>query len=152
MPTHYDGSKEECRALDLYIKLFRAAESVAQASSKSMAAAGLTGTQFGTLETLYHLGPLNASTLAHKHLKSRNNFTTVIDNLVKLGYAERTSNDQDRREVIVQLTERGRAVIASALPGHVAEVVAAMQCLSAEDQCTLSGLLSRLGHFAANLK
>lgn len=152
MPTHYKGSEEECRALNLYIKLFRAADSVAQATSKSMTSAGLTGTQFGTLETLYHLGPLNASTLARKHLKSRNNFTTVIDNLVRLGYAERKANERDRREVIVQLTDKGRTVIERVLPGHVAEVMAVMRGISAEEQCNLSKLLGQLGHFAANLK
>ena len=57
MPTHYKGTEEERRALDVFIKLMRAAESVADRTGGPMAAAGLTPSQFGVLETLYHLGP-----------------------------------------------------------------------------------------------
>ncbi len=44
MPTHYRGSAQGKAALDAYIKLMRAAD--------------LTVGQFGTLEALFHLGPL----------------------------------------------------------------------------------------------
>ena len=58
MSTHCRGSKKEIRALDAYIKLMRAAESVTDRTSRHLAAAGLTISQFGVLEALLHLGPL----------------------------------------------------------------------------------------------
>jgi len=145
VPTHYQGTEEERRALDVFIKLMRAAESVAERTSGPMTAAGLTVSQFGVLETLYHLGPLMVSALAEKHLKSRNNFTVVVDNLEKQGLARRERNGADRRAVWVHLTEAGRARIEQALPQHVKAVVRDMDILTPDEQEQLGALLRRLG-------
>src|SRR4029450_10504117 len=61
MPTHYRGAPADVAALDTYIKLMRAAESVTARLEPGMAAVGLTVGQFGALEALLHLGPLSAS-------------------------------------------------------------------------------------------
>jgi Transcriptional regulators len=146
MPTHYDGTAEERRALDVYIKLMRAAQSVADRTGASIARAGLTGSQFGVLETLYHLGPQMSGQLAQKHLKSANNFTVVIDNLEKQGLVRRERDARrDRRVVMVHLTDAGREKIAAALPGHVRAVVEDLAVLTPEEQEQLGALLRRLG-------
>jgi MarR family transcriptional regulator, 2-MHQ and catechol-resistance regulon repressor len=145
MPTHYHGTAEERRALDLFIKLMRAADSVAARTGCAIATAGLTPSQFGVLETLYHLGPLMVSQLAEKHLKSPNNFTTVIDNLERQGLVRRERDQQDRRVVRVHLTDAGRDRVAHALLPFVQSVVATMQPLTADEQHQLAHLLRRLG-------
>jgi MarR family 2-MHQ and catechol resistance regulon transcriptional repressor len=145
MPTHYKGTEEERRALDVFIKLIRAAESVGERVGRSIAASGLTPSQFGVLETLYHLGPQMIGQLADKHLKSPNNFTTVVDNLEKQGLVRRERNTEDRRVVHVHLTEPGRQKIAEVFPGHVQAIVAEMQILSPEEQEQLGALLRQLG-------
>lgn len=145
MPTHYQGTEEERRALDLFIKLMRAADSVADRTGCAIAAAGLTPSQFGVLETLFHLGPLMVSQLAEKHLKSPNNFTTVIDNLEKQGLVRRERDQQDRRVIRVHLTDTGRDRIAHTLPCFVQSVVADMQTLTPTEQDQLAALLRRLG-------
>jgi MarR family 2-MHQ and catechol resistance regulon transcriptional repressor len=58
MPTHYRGSAQERAALDAYIKLMRAADSVTARLDPLMRAADLTVGQFGALEALLHRGPL----------------------------------------------------------------------------------------------
>ena len=145
MPTHYQGDEKQRRALDVYIKLFRAADSVASRTIGPMTAAGLTPSQFGVLETLYHLGPLLVSQLADKHLKSRNNFTVVVDNLEKQGLVRRERSSEDRRAVWVHLTEAGREKIEQIIPEHVQVVVQDMDVLNAEEQEQLGALLRRLG-------
>ena len=111
MATHYQGTKEERRALDLLIKLMRASRSVAERTSQPVIAAGLSPSHFGVLETLYHLGPLKVSELADKHLKSHNNFTVVIDNMEKQGMVRRELQLEDRRVVMVHWTDEGRQKI-----------------------------------------
>ncbi len=64
MPTHYRGSAQERAALDTYIKLMRAADSVTARLDPLMRAAHLTLGQFGTLEALLHLGPSASGTWA----------------------------------------------------------------------------------------
>lgn len=145
MPTHYKGTEEERRALDVFIKLMRAAESVADRTGSAMAAAGLTPSQFGVLETLYHLGPLMLSQIADKHLKSRNNFTVVVDNLEKQGLVRRERSGEDRRAIWVHLTDAGRERIEQVFPAHVRAVVEDMRVLTPEEQEQLGVLLRRLG-------
>lgn len=64
MPTHYRGSAQERAALDAYIKLMRAADSVTARLDPLMRAADLTVGQFGALEALLHRGPLCQRDLA----------------------------------------------------------------------------------------
>nr|NIP73420.1 MarR family transcriptional regulator [Gammaproteobacteria bacterium]NIR98346.1 MarR family transcriptional regulator [Gammaproteobacteria bacterium]NIV21028.1 MarR family transcriptional regulator [Gammaproteobacteria bacterium] len=82
MGTHYKGDPAEVAALDAYIKLARAAESVI-ARIHRRTASGLTVSQFGVLEALYHLGPMHQRMIGAKLLKSGGNVTMVIDNLEK---------------------------------------------------------------------
>ena len=58
MPTHHQGTPEEVRALDTWIKLTRAVDSFGNRLSSRRTLHDLTVSQFGVLEALYHLGPL----------------------------------------------------------------------------------------------
>lgn len=145
MGTHYQGTKEEQRALDLYIKLSRAAESVNQRVNRHLQDAHLTVSQFGVLEAIYHLGPLTPGQLCDKILRSTGNLTLVIDNLEKRGLVTRRPNPEDRRSTIVELTPAGRELIAALLPVHVQTVVQDMAVLSPAEQEQLAALCRKLG-------
>jgi MarR family 2-MHQ and catechol resistance regulon transcriptional repressor len=67
MGTHHQGPRTEILALDAYIKLMRAADSIT-ARAHLVLPDGVTLTQFAALEALYHLGPLFQSELAAKLL------------------------------------------------------------------------------------
>ncbi|MBS1193022.1 MAG: transcriptional regulator, MarR family, partial [Nitrospirae bacterium] len=75
MGTRYEGTKEETRALNAFIKLVRAAQSVTGRVESRFSEIGLSVSQFGALEALYHLGPLYQKDLASKILKSTGNIT-----------------------------------------------------------------------------
>lgn len=145
MPTHYDGTDAERRALDVYIKLTRAAESVNSRINAHLADFNLTVSQFGVLESLYHLGPLHQNELGQKILKSSGNMTVVIDNLCKRGYVERHRDTEDRRYVTVHLTEAGRRLIAEIFPKHVQIVLNEISVLSPTEQDEFQRLCRKLG-------
>ncbi len=145
MGTHYKGTKEEIRALDAYIKLMRAAESVTATRGPMLSKAGITWTQFGVLEALHHLGPLPHCELGRKLLKSGGNITVVVDNLEKRGLVTRQRHEEDRRLITVHLTASGRRLIAGIFPDHVEAIVRDMGALTASEQETLSRLCRRLG-------
>ena len=145
MPTHFVGPDEQKRALDTYIKLVRAAESVARRALSCVQEAGLTEGQFGVLEALHHLGPLKLCELARKHLRSPNNLTVIVNNLEKQGLVRRQRDSKDRRVIYVHLTDGGQATIAELFPRHAAAVAREMSLLNAEEQAALDGLLRRLG-------
>jgi MarR family 2-MHQ and catechol resistance regulon transcriptional repressor len=149
MGTRYRGTKEEIRALNAFITLSRAADSVTGRTQAAISAAGLTESQFGVLEALYHLGPLCAAELAEKVLRSRGNLTLVIANLERDGLAARVTRAEDRRYRTVALTAKGRKRVKTALPRHVRLVVETMGALAPGEQDELRRLCRKLGMAAA---
>jgi len=145
MGTKYKGSDQEVRALDSYIKLVRATEAVNARTSQHFTAAGLTVSQFGVLEALYHGGPLCQRDLAKKILKSTGNITMVIDNLEKRQLVQRERDAEDRRFITIKLTGSGRDLIASIFPRQVAAILAEMESLTAAEQEELGRLCRKLG-------
>ncbi len=143
--TAYRGSTEEARALGAYVKLMRATESLSARVHRHLAEAGLSISQFGVLEALYHVGSLSQAEIAKKVLKSTGNITMVIDNLEKRGLVTRERNADDRRYYSVQLTTEGRKMIGSIFPRHAAKIVEEMKVLSSAEQESLGRLCRRLG-------
>jgi MarR family 2-MHQ and catechol resistance regulon transcriptional repressor len=151
MGTHHRGSEEEVRALDTFIKLSRASDTVGAHALASYADTGLTTSQFGTLEALHHLGPLCQTDIGRKILRSSGNITLVIDNLEKRGLVRREREGGDRRRVSVHLTPAGRDLIASVFPAHVETLTAAFAALTPEEQAELGRLCKKLGKAVAAL-
>lgn len=145
MPTHFKGKPEEVQALNTFIKLSRAADSVAARLNDYGTLDGLTSTQFGVLEALCHLGPMCQGTLSQKLLKSTGNMTLVLDNLEKRGLVHRERSSTDRRQVTISLTPEGEAMIERLFPRHVAAIVAEMGVLTAGEQAELGRLCRKLG-------
>ena len=145
MGTHYKGTQTEIRALNAFIKLMRASESVASRIGKLIASHGLTMSQFGILEALLHLGPLHQRELGKKILKSSGNVTMVVDNLERRGLVKRQRDTFDRRYVAVLLTAEGYRLINEIFPCHVAAIAGEMGVLTDAEQEELGRLCRKLG-------
>lgn len=151
MATHYQGEAAETRALNSYIKLSRAAEAVSTTINTHLRDYDLTLSQFGVLEALYHLGPMQTGQLGEKILRSSGNMTLVIDNLVKRDLVRRARRDDDRRCVDIHLTANGSALLEKIWPEHLTGVVSAFGMLSSAEQEQLASLCRRLGLGQAEL-
>lgn len=145
MPTHYSGSAREKRALDAFIKLLRAGNTIAAQANRQLDAHGLTGSQFAVLEALHHVGPMCLSDLAGKILRTAGNLTMVVDNLEKRGLARRVPGAKDRRFVQVEISPKGSELIRRAFPEHAARIAGLMSRLSADEQQQLAALCRKLG-------
>lgn len=145
MGTRYVGSTEETQALDTYIKLIRAAESLMSRVYRNTELEGLTNSQFGVLEALLHVGPLCQRELGAKILKSSGNITMVIDNLEKRGLVERRRDTGDRRYVTVYLTVSGKQLIETIFPRHMERIKEELGVLSPSDQQYLGKLCRTIG-------
>lgn len=145
MPTHYEGSSAEERALNTYIRLTRASNTLQTYLKRSGSMGQLTESQFGALEALYHLGPLCQGEIGHKILKSSGNMTMVIDNLEKRDLVRRARSQEDRRQVQVSLTTRGRQLIEAIFPTHLETLVSAFGVLSPQEQEQLGALCLKMG-------
>jgi MarR family transcriptional regulator, 2-MHQ and catechol-resistance regulon repressor len=145
MATRYDGTKAEIQALNAFIALQRAADSVEAATQAEIARSGLTQSRFGVLEALLHLGPLTPKALAGKLLRSKGNLTLVIENLEREGLTSREASKEDGRSFTVNLTPRGRKRIGVMFPRHVKLISAVLSSLSPSEQENLRRLCRKLG-------
>ena len=145
MGTRYLGTTEEVTALNAYIKLVRATESLSHRLHRHLESSKLTVTQFGVLEALFHLGAMHQRDLAEKLLKSGGNITLVIDNLEKRQLVKRDREVGDRRCISVSLTPAGKQLISDLFPAHVEAIAGQMSILSLEEQAELGRLCKKLG-------
>jgi MarR family 2-MHQ and catechol resistance regulon transcriptional repressor len=145
MPTHYQGNRREKQALDTYIKLLRGSQALNERLTPLLEDAGLSGSQFGVLEALYHLGPLCMKALAEKILRTSGNLTLVIKNLERDGLVNRKQEANDRRYFTIHLTEKGKKLIERVFPKHVQELTDAMSALEVGEQQELARLAKKLG-------
>ncbi len=145
MSTHHPGSQKDQHALNAYISLLRCTETVTSDTCRHLAAEKLTVGQFGTLEALYHLGPLCQRDIGKKLLKTGGNVTTVVGNLEKRALVERRRMPEDRRYYSVALTETGQELIARIMPRHIENITTRLAVLSLQEQDELRRLCRKLG-------
>jgi MarR family 2-MHQ and catechol resistance regulon transcriptional repressor len=145
MGTHFKGPKREVTALNTFITLRRASESLTSKLKLSLDRYGLSEGQFAVLDALYHLGSLSQKKLGSKLLKSGGNITMVIDNLERSGYVIRKRGKEDRRFFIIELTLKGKKKIEETLPAQVDLITVMLNTLSKSEQKELQKLCRKLG-------
>ncbi len=135
--------------LKTYTQMMRATEAVTTRMHRHLLDHGLTGSQFGVLEALYHLGPLCQRDIGQKILKTSGNLTTVIDNLEKKELVVREKDLSDRRRISVSLTDAGFDLIDTVFPTHaeIAEQVFAV--MNPGELLALGTLLKKVGKATA---
>lgn len=139
------ASPDQHKALNIYVKLIRASSSVTARMHRHLRNDGLTGSQFGVLEALHHLGPLCQREIGNKILKTGGNMTLVIDNLEKRDLVKRVQDTQDRRYLKIHLTPRGQNLISGVFLRHVGIAENVFAALDGDEQEQLGKLLKKLG-------
>lgn len=132
-----------------WVVLSKAARSVADRASESIAHTGLGTTDFAILEALLHKGPMPVNTIGKKLLLTSGSITTAVDRLVAKGFVARNDHPDDRRVRVVELTSAGRALIRPAYARHEKDLEELVSVLTATERITLVNLLRKLGMSAA---
>lgn len=156
MPTHYQGDEATRRALDAFIKLSRARKMMSTRTGRLLAEYRLTESQLGTLEALYYLGPMCQSDIGEKLLVTDGNMTMVMKSLTQRGLVSRQRDPDDRRQIMVSLTDEGQRLIGELFPRHARNLAEMLSVLSPDEQdelgrlCKILGRQSRDGDGAAS--
>ena len=107
---------------------------------------GLNHWSFDMLATLRRTGApyqLSPTELFRSMMVTSGTMTNRIDRLAEKELVRRIPDPEDRRGILVELTEQGRALIDSALISHVANEARLLQPLSGEEQNSLAVLLRK---------
>ncbi len=132
-------------ALKTWVKLARSFNTINKIVNEEINTYGITPSQFGVLEALYHLGDMPIGKLGEKILVTGGNMTVILDNLEKHGYIERVKCPTDRRSLYIKLTDSGKELIDKVFPSHIQFVSELISVLSEEEQIVLGNLLKKLG-------
>ena len=105
---------------------------------------GLTGPQVTAIKMLEAFGDLSLTELSARMKAKNSTLTGIIDRMQRDGLVERARSDEDRRVVLIRLTDRGRE-LASAVPVASMQIFAtALQALSHDERTTLRKLLRKV--------
>lgn len=108
---------------------------------------GLQAGEFDVLATLRRSGSpyaLTPTALYEATMVTSGAMTNRLDRLEKAGLTLRGPHPNDRRGIVVQLTEKGLALIDEALTAHVANEHEILAGLTPAERETLSRLLEKL--------
>jgi len=81
----------------------------------SQMVSGITGSQFLVLKKIHNKGRLTVSEVADELGVSLSAITALVDRLVKSGFVVRSRDEQDRRLVWLEATEKGIDILSRCL-------------------------------------
>lgn len=95
--------------------------------------------------------PLSPGEVAERLLLTPGSVTSLLDTLERRGLVRRSPDPEDRRRVLVSITEAGRRLVDQFVPEAVALQTAVMGALSEQDRARLVRLLATIRATAATL-
>ncbi|WP_331767503.1 MarR family transcriptional regulator [Embleya sp. NBC_00896] len=105
---------------------------------------GWTLPGFRIMFKLWVLGPTQPARLAELSVLSRSALTNAVNTLERDGLVERRRVSEDKRAVLVALTEQGRTAVAEAFTAHAERELDWFSSLDQRDRDRLAALLRRL--------
>ena len=132
------------RAMTSFSQFIWASDNIRTRLYSVFAEHGITASQFGVLDVLYHFGTRSQKELGSHILKSGGNVTMVVDNLEKNGLVRRERSQEDRRFIQVHITDKGKKLFSKLLPVTVSFIEKEMSVLSSHELEELGRLCVKL--------
>lgn len=104
----------------------------------------VTTTQFAVLARLAEKGPQSQNHLGRETAMDAATIKGVVDRLARLGLVETAADPEDRRRLIVGLTEAGAALFALKTPTALMVSARTLEPLTEQEQRQFLDLLARL--------
>jgi len=105
---------------------------------------GFGAAQMFILHVLRHEDDLSLNELADRTATDQSSASLAVGKLVSDGYIRRTPSEEDRRQVRLSLTAKGRAVVRRAPPAAQERIMESVQAMPPSDRAHLMALLDTL--------
>jgi DNA-binding MarR family transcriptional regulator len=141
------GPRQDMEPYQVTARLSRLALHVARVQEESFGKYGLNRGEVGVLAALRFAGPKQQSSptrLFKGLMLSSAGITSRLDRLQQRGYVKRMRHPDDRRGVLVELTDSGRHVLEMALNADTARERELVAGLTAAERKSLAALLKKL--------
>ncbi len=134
--------KRDLKTITIFL---RASHALEQIIKDEVLSHGLSLSEFGVLEALYHKGPLNVNQVISKVLIPNSSMSYVIDQLVNKGLISKTKDAIDKRVYRLDLKQSGHDFMEQMYPVHEKRLRQVLDKLSVEEEKTLQTLLKKIG-------
>lgn len=132
-------------ATECIINLIRAESLVAAELNNRFRPFGLTGSTFNVLMILDgEPEPLSPHVLGERLLVTRGTVTGLLDTLQRQGLVKRVPHPDDRRMLLIELTDKGREVLRTTWPANFPARTEMLSVLTDDEKETLVRLLGKL--------
>lgn len=132
---------------EVLVRLFRDITTIEEQAIKTGKYKELTVNDMHVIEAVDIHEPKNMTSVARALSVTTGTLTISVNGLVKKGYIERTRSEEDRRVVLISLTEKGRKAFAQHQRFHQQMIDAAVENLNPEEQVVLERALQNLTRF-----
>lgn len=138
-------------SMKLFIVLHHAFKSIDVSAHRHIRDYGISITEFGVLEVLYHRGKQTINQLRERVLVASSSISYVVQELEADGFVKKEKCNKDKRVTYIHLTREGRALITKIFPDHTAIIDEIMSDLSSEDIAQLTEWLKIIGKKAKHM-
>lgn len=132
---------------EVLVKLFRDITTIEEQVIKAGDYKELTVNEMHVMDAIDIDAPKNMSSVARELSVTTGTLTISVNGLVKKGYVERIRSEEDRRVVLVSLTEKGRKAYAEHQKFHKQMIDAVITGLDEKEQVILEKSLQNLNDF-----
>jgi len=136
----------DASATEVYATLIRAGQALYDELDRGMQAS--FGVPEAVLQALAIIDgsekPLTPSDIAARMFRSSATMTNLLDALEREGWARRIPNPDDRRSVLLEITDEGKALADRFLPGVRKVEAAVIGGLTAAERSTLMDMLAKV--------
>lgn len=137
-------------ANDMLVEIFNDILNIEENAMQYMGYENVTMTEVHTIDAIGKNEPKTMGMVAGKLEITVGTLTTAINRLVKKEYVERHRNDNDRRIVLIQLTEKGKLVFDSHEDFHREMIKNLLKDVNLTDDSELIRAMANLRDFFKN--
>ena len=132
---------------EVLVKLFRDINTIEERAIRTEEYRDMTANDMHVIEAIGTGEPKNMTTVAKLLSVTTGTLTISMNSLVKKGYVHRERSEEDRRVVLISLTEKGRKANAHHMKFHDGMIQAVLKDLDEEQQKILVKSLMNLRAF-----
>ena len=132
---------------EVLVRLFRNINIIEERAICSGEYKDVTANDMHVIEAVDMEGARNMTSVAKTLGVTTGTLTIAVNSLVKKGYVERVRSEEDRRVVLISLSEKGRKAYLHHQRFHEQMIEAIVEELSAEEQVVLEKAWVKLDRF-----
>ena len=132
---------------EMLVRLFRNINVIEERALRTDEYKNMTANDMHVIEAIGMEEPKNMTSVARSLDVTTGTLTISVNNLVKKGYVNRVRSEEDRRVVLVSLSEKGKKAYLHHQKFHDRMIDAVVDELTEEEQQVLEKALAKLNHF-----